>query len=346
MGKVLRFPEAARRIGDDAQLIPWNVSLIHTGIAELNERFNSSKPGSREIRDEIKRLRKEFDAANGRATLLGDDVAFQEAQELARKLNELLPQVDQYELHVANALWVEKTCPFQPSYLDTIRKFYGTGGAFPLDFTRNSEPARQKINAWAEEQTGNRIKDLLPEGSVNSLTRLVLTNAVYFKGEWAKVFDKRATKEDDFLLAGGTKARTPMMHHDKLDSAAYAAFNGDGTFFDTPTAIRPKQQPPLYPDEHGFLMLEMPYKGDDLSMVVIVPRAADGLPAIEKLLTPVNVQAWIAKLQKREVHVFMPKFKMETGYNMNDSLRAMGMSRAFVSSFGGGRHSRPQPRGV
>ncbi len=299
MGKVLCFPEAARRVGDDAQLIPWNVSLIHTGMAELNERFNAPKPASKAIRGKID---------------------------------------SQYELHVANALWAEKTYPFQPSYLETIRKYYAQGGAFPADFRNQPEPSRLRINAWVEEQTHQRIKDLLPPGSVDSSTRLALTNAIYFKGEWPEVFSKGATKEDDFLLADGGKARVRMMRHDGLGWASYAAFNGDGTLFDTPRAFEHGKSPPpstCYPDKDGFTMLEMPYKGDDLSMVVIVPQAADGLPALEKSLTSANVQSWVGKLQKRRVNVFIPKFKMETAYTTNGALTAMGMVRAFVNPAAG-----------
>lgn len=337
MGKVLRFPEAARHVGDDAQLIPWNTALIHTGMAALNERFNP-KPAAQDVRDKIAVLRKELDAANRQAAELRAARKWQDLQNLAPKsqqiaaeLNELLVQVDQYELRVANALWGEKTDPFRQSYIDTINKYYQTGGLFPVDFRGDPEGSRKRINAWVENQTKDRIKDLIPRGAINPLTALVLTNAIYFKGEWAQVFAEKDTKDDEFALADGTKLRVPMMHR-SMDSASYAAMNGDGTFFDTPGEYDSRKgidEKKFYPNEHGFQILELPYKGKELSMVLFVPRAADGLASIENLITAEILHVWIGRLQKRSVKVFMPKFKLETTYEMNKTLQTMGMVRAF-----------------
>jgi len=336
MGKVLRFPEAARHVGDDAQLIPWNVELIHTGMAALNQRLNAAVP--KDLREKIDHLRKQLKATNERAAELKKNEKWSEYQgvaesshKIAAELNKLLTQVDRYELRVANALWGEKTYPFRQSYIDTINKYYQTGGVFPVDFIGNPEGNRKRINAWVEEQTQDRIKDLIPRGAIDTLTRLVLTNAIYFKGQWAEVFSERETKPDDFTLADGTKLRVPMMHRAKMGLASYAAINADGTFFETPNEYSPGKtdEKKLYPDERGFLMLELPYKGEELSMVLIVPRAADGLASLEKMLTAQNLHGWIGKLQKRNVNVFVPKFKLETEYLMNETLKAMGMVRAF-----------------
>jgi serpin B len=117
-----------------------------------------------------------------------------------------------------------------------------------------------------------------------------------------------------------------------MPSVRYAAFGGDGAFFDTPTRvpfgsdIDPKK---VYPDERGFTLLEIPYKGGEVSMVLIAPRSADGLAGLEKKLTSANVRTWIGKLQQRAVHVFVPRFKLETKYALEKSLQAMGMVRAF-----------------
>ena len=97
---------------------------------------------------------------------------------------------------------------------------------------------------------------------------------------------------------------------------------------------RPKNPVPAYPDQHGFTMVELPYKGDELSLVVLLPQAADGLPALEKMLTPANLQAWIGKLQRRKVNVFLPKFKLETSYEMKEALIALGMVRALAGGDG------------
>ncbi len=141
------------------------------------------------------------------------------------------------ELRVANALWGEKTYPFAKSYLEAIEKSYGTGHVTPVDFLTNAEAARKLINTWVKKETKDRIKDLIPPQAVDRDTVLVLTNAIYFKGAWFEAFPGDATKEEDFFLEGGKKVRVPLMHHDALGSASYAAFNGDGTWFDTPTTL-------------------------------------------------------------------------------------------------------------
>jgi serine protease inhibitor len=345
MGKVLRFPDAARRTGDDAQLIPWKTALMHTGFAALTERFNADKPGAKEIRAKIADLRKQLDAANEQVKEANQQfykggnnadawAAGQKAQKLADELNKLIPQVDQYQLSVANALWGEQTYPFEKTYVDTIGKFYGTGAVVPMDFKGDFEAARLKINDWAAKQTHDRIKDLIAKGDLDGLTRLVLTNAIYFKGQWEEPFKADATKDEDFLTADGKKAKVPMMHNGSTNSAYYGAFNSDASFFDTPKEISASAENPtkpelLYPDANGFEVLEMPYKGGDLSMVVIVPRAADKIADLEKKLTAANLNACISKLAKRAVDAYVPKFKLETGYYMKSSLQAMGMVRAF-----------------
>jgi serine protease inhibitor len=339
MGKVLCFPAAARRVGDDAKSIPWNVTLMHQGMAGLNARFNGPKAGDDpKVREKIKSARKRFEETqprrdpNGLEEFRDDEEPDPEAERLADELNKLLALVDQYELNVANALWVEKTYPCRQSYLDAIRKSYADGGVFTVDFKNHPESARLQINAWMEKQTSDRIRDLIPPKAVNALTRLVLTNAVYFKGEWAEVFLKERTREGDFLLADRSKVRVPMMQN-WLKSGSYAAFKGDGTLFDTPREVeyRQRSSPKNYPDNDGFEMLEMPYKGNDLAMVVVVPRTPERLPALEKLLTSANLRGWIGKLQKRMVDVCMPRFRFESVYRMNDALAAMGIARAFLS---------------
>ena len=280
MGKVLRFPEAARRLGDDAQLLPWNTGLIHTGMAALNDRFQSQ----------------------------ADTPA---------------------EINVANALFGEQTFPFSPDYVATIGKFYGTGAVVPVDFKNLAEAARLQINAWAEEKTRGRIKDLIPPGKVNALTRLVLLNAIYFKGDWAVQFHPKATEQADFRAAGGAKVAVQMMHNSKLDGGKYAAFAADGTPFKSPRTIVGNEPAPLYPGAGGFQVAELPYKGNDLSMVLVVPQDADGLPQVEQQFTSANLQAWLGSLEARDIDVAMPKFRIESSYRMNDSLAALGMRQAF-----------------
>ncbi len=338
MGKVLGFPEAAKRIGSDAQLLPWNTSLIHTGMSELNERFKP-KPVSQELRDKIAAARAELAASKKREGDFknADKQAehyrqVKQSNELANKLNELLPQVDQYELGIANALYGEKTYPFQQAYLDTINKFYGTGAVEPVDFIKDFETVRGQINTRVENQTKQLIKDLIPKGGLNELTSLVLINAIYFKGDWAVPFDAKNTKKEEFL-SPGAKASVPMMRQDGMGGGRYGSFNADGSFFKTPqlvSALKKTDPKTLYPGNDGFLMAELPYKGKELSMVVVVPQDAGGLGAVEAKLTSANLQTWLGKLEDREVNVQIPKFKLETDYQkMGDTLKSMGMVRAF-----------------
>jgi serine protease inhibitor len=343
MGKVLRFPEAARRGGDDAKLVPWDTAQVHTGMAALNDHFHAgSRAAPPAVREKIEALRKELQAANRSAAEFlkarnwgEQEKAARKSQAVAAELNKLQSQYGQYELRVANALWGEKTYRFQQPYLDTVHKYYRTGGLFPVDFRNDFEGARKRINAWVEGQTNDRIKNLIPADALDEetkkLVRLVLTNAIYFKGEWAEVFAEGQTKDEDFTLVGGAKVRVPTMRRGDMHSVRYAAFQGDGTFFDTPARVLrgAVDEKKVYPDERGFTMLELPYKGGELAMVVIVPRSADGLGTLEKKFTSANLGAWLGKLRQRGVHVYLPKFKVETKFDLGNTLQAMGMARAF-----------------
>lgn len=344
MGKVLRYPDSTRHKSDDARVLPWDMNLVHTSMAALNDHFaGGGRPSSQQVRDKLAALRHDLQAANEEVDKCNRSGKFAEAEAAAKKarsladeINKLQVQYDQYELRIANALWGEKSYAFKQSYFDTLHKYYHTGGFFPVDFKHDFEGARKRINAWVEEQTNNRIKDMLPpsvlDDDAKKLVRLILTNAIYFKGEWAEVFPKEATKDDDFLLGGGKKQRVPMMAYSGMKGARYAAFQGDGTLFDTPRQIKRGENDPkkLYPDDRGFQMLELPYKGGEVSMVVLVPRSADGMAALEKNLSSGNLQSWIGKMANREVHVLLPKFKLETEYAMENTLKQMGMARAFV----------------
>jgi serine protease inhibitor len=330
MGKVLRFPPVARNTGAEARSLPWNTELIHTELAALNKRFDAAnQPPPKALMEKLASLRKALQKANEEAKSARDYKVAREAQRLAGEINKLQAQIERYELRVANALWGEKTYPFKKAYLSTINRHYGAS-AFPVDFRRDYEGARKQINAWVEKQTRDRIKDLVPRNALSKDTTLVVANAIYFKGEWSDPFPAKETKDQPFTLADGATVKFPMMRH-TTNAGRYAAFNKDGTLFDTP-ARKPlgKSDPKvLYPDSQGFEMLELPYKGGDLSMLVLLPREASGLPALEKKLTSANLSAWTARLKQRRTHVFLPKFKLETSYSLKDALEALGMKRAF-----------------
>jgi serpin B len=207
-----------------------------------------------------------------------------------------------YQLSVANALWGQRGFGFLPDFLNHTRESYGAG-LREVDFIGSTEEARQVINAWVEQQTRGKIKDLLPPGVVTGDTRLVLTNAIYFKGFWAQQFKKSATKEETFHTPGGGSAKAPLMHQ-------------TGDF--------------KYADGGDFQALEMPYRGQDLSMVVLLPKKANGLAALEAKLTASNLHAWLGKLRKQEVVVALPRFKMTRSFGLKPTLEALGMRRAFI----------------
>lgn len=206
-----------------------------------------------------------------------------------------------YQLAIANALWGQEGYQWLPNYLSLTERYYGAG-LREVDFARATEAARQEINAWVEDQTQGKIQNLFPEGVLNNLTRLVLTNAIYFKGNWANQFNARYTHERPFTLANGKTIKAPLM--------------GQKSEFG-------------YAEQEDFLMLQMPYAGDDLAMLVLLPRKADGLAGLEKSLNAENLDVWVKQLRDTKVDVAFPKFKMTSEFQLNDSLQTMGMVDAF-----------------
>jgi serpin B len=212
-----------------------------------------------------------------------------------------------YALSVANALWAQRGHPFLPEFLKLVHDDYDAA-AREMDFAGAADESRRVINAWVEKQTHDRIKDLLPAGSVNSDTRLVLTNAIYFKGDWAHPFQKSHTHDAPFRLGGGKEVTVRMMGPTTGETAEYGYF-----------------------EDSTLQALEMPYAGKELSMVVLLPRKVDGLEELEKALTPGRLQEWLGKLREREVSVSLPRFKVTAQFMLNDALAALGMRLAFTS---------------
>jgi serpin B len=206
-----------------------------------------------------------------------------------------------YQLSVANALWGQKGEGFKDDFLKLTRDNYGAG-LREVDFKDAAEAARQEINAWVEKQTHDKIKDLLKPGVVNPLTRLVLTNAIYFKGDWDSQFKKDRTRDEAFDDGGGEKLKVPMMHQT-------AKFK--------------------YYDAGTLQVLEMPYAGKELSMVVLLPKKVNGLADLEKSLTADKLAGWLGQGREQEVVVSLPKFKTTAEYSLNAPLEALGMKKAF-----------------
>lgn len=207
-----------------------------------------------------------------------------------------------YELTVANALWPQKGYVFLKEFLELVETNY-EGGLNEVDFVGAAEAARQTINDWVKKETRGKIKELIGPGGLDSLTRLVLTNAIYFKGNWAEQFKKDRTRQEPFTLVNSKKVDVSMM-------------NRTGQF--------------SYMETEDFQGLELPYVDDELSMIILLPKENDGLAELEKKLTEENLSDWLEKLYKREVIVAVPKFKMTSQFELNDVLKSMGMKDAFV----------------
>jgi len=206
-----------------------------------------------------------------------------------------------YELSVANALWGQKGYGFLAEFLELIEAQYG-GKLNEVDFIAATEAARQTINSWVEKETKDKIKNLIQKGVLDKLTRLVLTNAIYFKGNWARQFEEDKTKEAPFTLIGGEKVNVPMMNQT-------AEFN--------------------YMETEDFQGLELPYVDDELSMIILLPRKVDELNSLEEMLSLEKFSGWLGKLGKRKVIVSVPKFRMTSRFGLAGVLRSMGMMDAF-----------------
>ncbi|HET6283337.1 MAG TPA: serpin family protein [Polyangia bacterium] len=339
MGLALRLPKGLRTGGDR----PWKLDAHHAGFAEVQRRTLAPPDAqkSRAIHDQIVAKRQELDGLNKQLEAERDrpsQAVRSAAEALAADINKLQLQVNLFDLRIANAIWIEQTYPFDPAFAAVVGKHYGRGLLRNADFINQFPDERIKINRWVETRTEDRIKDLIPELPPDQarLVRMILVNAIYFKGQWKDPFDKRLTKQGPFSLAGGGDVDAALMQ--RTFRARYAAFDGAGHYFDTPhTRSDPFDAPstqsrgsaPLYPNQDGFLIAELPYKGDKLALVVIAPQNPMGLDAVQAKLTGETLAAWLAKLENRDVGVTLPRFKLETSYELSEMLKAAGMKLAF-----------------
>ncbi len=209
-----------------------------------------------------------------------------------------------YQLRVANRLWGQKSFPFLAGYLALTRQEYGAELGL-MDFVGQADAARAEINAWVEKQTAARIKDLIHKGDIDDHTRLVLTNAIYFKGDWANQFKKGQTHDADFTVSSTRKVKVPMMRQ----THGYRFVQKD-----------------------GVQVLELPYKGDGLSMFVLLPTAADGLHGLEKSLSASRIAELRAAMWQHKVEVHLPKFKLEASFALKETLEGLGIKLAFTDA--------------
>ena len=208
-----------------------------------------------------------------------------------------------YELRIANALWGQKGYPWGTDFLTTTQDNYGAG-LRQVDFKADTKAARKMINDWVADQTKDKIKDLLPPGALDPLTRLVLTNAIYFKGSWAKPFKKARTRDEPFKLSADKTVTVAMMHQTDHFPQAQTDF---------------------------AQILSLPYAGDEVSMIVFLPKAVDGLADVEAWLAKTGPDEVLATMRKMKLDVALPKFTMTWMGELNKPLVTMGMTDAFNS---------------
>ncbi|ASJ03409.1 hypothetical protein A3L09_09130 [Thermococcus profundus] len=218
-----------------------------------------------------------------------------------RKLiTDLNPQNGPYSLETANALWIQKDHPLKKSYVSIIKKYY-LGTAEELDFSGDPEKAADTINRWTEEHTHGKIKDLVSPDSVRN-SRFVLTNAVYMSGRWVHPFEPELTANETFHTPSGD-ITVEMMH-------TAGVFN--------------------YTEVGGVQVLELPYRGGRVSMVVFLPRGVDGYRKLDGNMSVDYILDALGSMKPENVSVSIPKFEMSTEYKLKETLRRMGMVDAFT----------------
>lgn len=220
--------------------------------------------------------------------------------DLNAKLNEVQKE-GKVTLLIANSLWPQTDHPFLPEYLSPMNRYYGAS-VYPVDYRNASEEARTRINGWVEDRTQGKIRNIIQE-PLPPETSLVLVNAIYFKGNWAHKFDRFRTEKSEFSLLSGAKKQVPMMRQ-------------GGKFG--------------YHETEDAKLLELPYVGEQLSMIIILPNEASQLSMLEDELTASNLQSWLSGLKEQFVDVYLPRFKVTWGaYDLIMPMQSLGMRKAF-----------------
>ena len=239
---------------------------------------------------------------------MGQALHFEESQrqlhsslgELQRQLTEA-SKLEGIELNIANALWTQKDPPLLPAFLQITKSEY-QANVSQADFRIGAEEARDKINQWVSQKTKEKIQNILPPGSLTDLTRLVLANAIYFKGVWARQFEQAETSTQPFHVSTARHVEVPLMH--RFDEVRYT-------------------------EDADFQAVELPYKGGGLSMVILLPRQVDACSKLEDRLTPALLSRSLGGMKKQKVEIFLPRFKLESSLELSDTLAKMGMPDAF-----------------
>jgi serine protease inhibitor len=205
------------------------------------------------------------------------------------------------ELNIANSLWPQEKYPFRQEFLSLLRKDYGAT-VTPLNYEREAEQARVTINQWVDDKTRHKIAEIIGPRVLNELTRMVLVNAIYFKGTWATPFPESATRPDKFYAKPDTTVTVPFMHK-------------RGHF--------------SYGENDQLQLIALPYVGRQLEMLILLPRSRDGIRQLENSLTVASLSAWTSGMRNQQVDVALPKFKMSSGFMLAQVLAALGVKDAF-----------------
>jgi len=206
-----------------------------------------------------------------------------------------------FRLNIVNAIWGQEGYKFLSEFLDVLAENYGAG-LRPLDFANAPEESRITINDWVSDQTEGRIEDLIPQGLIDKLTRLVLTNAIYFNAAWQHPFNEDMTEDGPFYLLDGGEVTLPMMK--QVNMLGYV--EGD-----------------------GYQAVELKCSGKEFSMIIFLPQA-DQFEAFEGSLDAQQVSAILGKLEGKKVTLTMPRFEFESKFNLKGALSTMGMPLAFI----------------
>jgi len=205
-----------------------------------------------------------------------------------------------FRLNIVNAIWGQTGYKFLREFLDVLAENYGAGLRL-LDFVKAPEESRITINDWVSDQTEGRIEDLIPQGEIDALTRLVLANAIYFNAAWLNPFEEERTQDGPFYLLDGGQVTVPMMRQTELFG---------------------------YAEGEGYQAVELPYDGSELSMVILLPRPGE-FEAFEGSLNAARADAVLKELAHKQVALTLPKFEFESGFRLVEALAAMGMPVAF-----------------
>ena len=220
--------------------------------------------------------------------------------ELQQQLNNE-PEKKGIELNLANGLWGLQDHPFLPTFLKLAQQSYDAHWE-QVDFRSHAEAVRTEINDWVDRQTKGKITGLIAPGLLGPATRLVLVNAIYFKGSWMRKFDERATTQAPFTVTPKQKPEVALMN-------LTADFK--------------------YAEVDGLQLLELPYAGDELGMVVLLPPEPEGLNSVEARLNSQALNRWLAQAREQKVAVSLPKFKLAAQFSLAQPLAEMGMTDAF-----------------